>query len=114
LFATRTGALLLINDDDYPSFSENKFDQIPKELFDTLIEAEAIVPLDEDELSSIINDNNKTILNNGVLDIVIQPGASCQLGCHYCGQQHSKHYMDEKTKNNLIKRIKYNIEKSNS
>ncbi|WP_307144308.1 radical SAM/SPASM domain-containing protein [Siphonobacter sp. SORGH_AS_1065] len=109
LFATRTGTLLFLNDDSYKSFINNSLELLPKETFISLLQAEAIVPENQNELEFVLNQNKEAISNSDTLSIVIQPGASCQLGCHYCGQQHTKQYMSDEIQIKLIQRIKRKI-----
>jgi len=105
IFATRTGAVMVIDDAFINYLHQDQFEKVPPEVLDQLISIEAIVPQEQDELDFILNQNKISVSKDKVLDIVIQPGASCQLGCHYCGQEHSNHYMSESLQKKMIDRI---------
>ncbi len=95
LYSTRSGKTLLIPEICYQYLLDGRFNEIPKPVIDKLISNQALVPANEDELLSIVNDNKASIESEdtGRLYVVIQPSASCQLGCYYCGQQHTKDYI---------------------
>lgn len=82
-----------------------EFDKINVNILSELIDMETIVPVDEIEIDTILECNKAAIEDNTDLGIVIQPGASCQLGCGYCGQKHSKNYMDASMQDNMMERI---------
>ncbi|MDB5141109.1 MAG: hypothetical protein JWR12_3025 [Mucilaginibacter sp.] len=109
IFASRTGAVMLINDSILNYLQQGEFDKVPVEDIKQLIEIEAIVPAEQNELDFILNQNKISVSKNKVLDIVIQPGASCQLGCHYCGQEHSNHYMSEGVQKKMLDRINHKL-----
>jgi uncharacterized protein len=45
--------------------------------------------------------------------MTIQPSANCQLGCHYCGQNHTKHYASEPVIDKYHERIEYLLSQKN-
>jgi uncharacterized protein len=109
LYATRTGRAVVLYDEVLENIKSGNYDQIPNKVLFELISIEAIVPANENELESIIENNQAAIDDNRVLGFTIQPGASCQLGCGYCGQKHSKDYMTSDLYTKMIERIKGKI-----
>lgn len=109
LFATRTGIAVVLGDSIIQQLQKNNFDTISIKTLSYLIGIEAIVPSGENELEMLLHNNQAAIGDNKDLGIVIQPGASCQLGCGYCGQQHTKNYMNLDTQNKMIERITQKI-----
>jgi len=110
LYATRTGAVLLIRDNDYQAFRNNHFHLLPQPVYDQLVDIEALVPSSQNELDFLTSENKDAIAKNKTLDIVIQPGASCQLGCHYCGQEHTSKYMDKALQEKVLNRVCYKLD----
>ncbi|MCW3108054.1 MAG: radical protein, partial [Segetibacter sp.] len=107
IFSTRSATSILVENTLFDNLSNGNFDDIEKDLFMTLQEKEFIVPADQDEFSLIIN-QNKTVKEEGsFLSMTIQPSANCQLGCHYCGQSHSKHYAGDAVIDKYYERIVY-------
>jgi len=109
LFATRTGSVITLNSKYVDMLYNNSFEDIPDKILADLIDIEALVPVDQDELAEIVADNNLAIDKDEVLSIVIQPSAACQLGCHYCGQTHSNNNMDALMMSKIVDRIKTKI-----
>jgi uncharacterized protein len=107
LYATRSSNVLVIREKHYDILKSGEFENLPIELFDELRKIKAIVEYDEDELKAIIDENKTVIASNTNLHYVIQPTANCQLGCDYCGQEHSKSFLSETLINNTISRIKF-------
>lgn len=105
VFATRSGTVMVLNDDIINYLVLGQFNEVPIEIIDELLAIEVLVPHEQDELNYILGQNKLSINQDKVLDIVIQPGASCQLGCHYCGQEHSNHYMNDSLQQKMLDRI---------
>lgn len=109
LFATRTGSVITLDKRYIEMLNKKEFEKLPNKILKDLIEIQAIVSEEEDELLHVLTENEDAINSDSVLSLVIQPGASCQLGCHYCGQKHSNDYMDEGLIKNTVARIKHKI-----
>lgn len=58
-----------------------------------LTRSEILVCDDENELETILSFDAHSEDYKEALGVTIQPTANCQLGCHYCGQVHSKNKM---------------------
>ena len=110
IYATRSGKALVIRDQIYQLLVEEKFDQIPMDILSVLLSQHVIVRANEDELQTILEENDINIKNDDKLGYTIQPGANCQLGCDYCGQVHSKQTMSEAHQEKMLQRIESMIE----
>lgn len=105
LFSTRSGKQLIISKGCYEYLLEQKIDEIPQTILDKLTSIKAVVPMDEDELRTIVDENKNIIENSRTLYEVIQPSAMCQLGCYYCGQTHTKDQLNS----DLVQKIEQRI-----
>lgn len=90
LYSTRTGKLCKVTESIWQSLSNEQFADLSSSMIEILKSDQFIVPKHEDELKSIIIENQDEISNTDTLYQVIQPSAWCQLGCGYCGQKHNK------------------------
>ncbi|NEW78618.1 MAG: SPASM domain-containing protein [Gelidibacter sp.] len=90
VYSTRTGLVIAIEENTLENFRKSKFFGVPKNLIDSLIDSKILVPLEEDEFNSIIEQFENSKLADSTLNFVITPSANCQLGCYYCGQIHKK------------------------
>jgi uncharacterized protein len=107
IFSTRTATSILIEEDIYQLAINNDFDNIDKEIYKTLVEKEFIVNAQEDEYRHVMTTNAEVRETVNFLSMTIQPSANCQLGCHYCGQTHTKDYAKEDVIEKYIERIEY-------
>jgi len=107
VFSTRSSLSTLIRTDTLKKFQTNDFSNIPESLMDKLIKYKIIVPKEENEFASILKENKFFKEKNDILSITIQPTANCQFGCHYCGQEHINHQMDNDVEDFCINRIKH-------
>lgn len=105
LFATRTGEYSLIRQSVFEHMQQGRFAEIRPETLTSLIRMEAIVPAAENEFDEIIQRNRVGMHDETTLLITIQPTANCQLGCHYCGQQHSKKNVEAQVSQKITDRI---------
>lgn len=105
LLATRTAKMLTISNMLFEKLLAERWEEISDDIITRLRDIEAIVPKYEDELYTIIERNRISIEEGKTLYHVIQPTAMCQLGCGYCGQKHSKDYLDDSASNRIIERI---------
>jgi uncharacterized protein len=71
---------------------------------------EIIIPENENEFEEIMIQNNSLLDVNSHLDLTIQPTANCQLGCHYCAQEHSKNNMNNDVYARTLERVTSKLE----
>jgi len=109
LFATRTAELHVINDTGWRMIESGKLDDLPPELLSALIASQLVVPFEEDELKTVLNRNNQAARNDDVFTMVIQPTAFCQLGCGYCGQEHTSKWLSPEHQNDLIEHVRLKL-----
>src|SRR6267154_2676262 len=105
LFCTRSGDSFVVGKKLKTSLLTGAFQEIQEDTFNMLIDSKGIVPADEDELYEIRNENKDFVSDSSELYMVIQPSANCQLGCYYCGQNHTKDYLSKDHSDALIDRI---------
>jgi len=93
LFSTRTAEMRLVDDRTWHILRSGEWAGLPAEALADLVAAEILVSDDQDELSTILQQNRAAALADDVLSLVIMPTASCQLGCGYCGQEHTSRWL---------------------
>jgi uncharacterized protein len=116
VFSSRTSRSLKITNDCYEFIQNGLIDHIPEIIRIKLIELGILVDEEENELDMVIRENQEYIdenANKGFLYEVIQPTAFCQLGCYYCGQQHTKTNMSYDLIDKIVSRIVDKFNKGN-
>jgi uncharacterized protein len=109
LYSSRSGQSIAVQTVYWNSINELDFEKLPFELIKKLIEFQLLVPDDENELESVINENKSDIEENSTLYQVVQPSANCQLGCGYCGQKHTKDQLAPESYDYLVDRLESKI-----
>lgn len=112
LYSSRTGESLSIQTKHWNNLNVGKFEKLPLNLLEKLIDFKLLVPVEEDELALVVNENKNDIQESTTLYQVIQPSANCQLGCGYCGQKHTKNQLDSENYDFLIERLESKINKN--
>ena len=110
LFSTRTSSTVLIDDSAIQKILDNNYKDFDEELLDLLFSMEIIIPENENEFEEIMIQNNSLLDVNSHLDLTIQPTANCQLGCHYCAQEHSKNNMNNDVYARTLERVTSKLE----
>ncbi|MCF0064404.1 SPASM domain-containing protein [Dyadobacter chenwenxiniae] len=105
MLATRTARVMVINNNLYDKLLRGAWDEVPSETFSKLLDMESVVPISDNELQTVIGRNQSQIHDSHTLNHVIQPTAMCQLGCGYCGQSHTKNYLDKSAGDRILERI---------
>lgn len=88
-------------------------EHLPDQLRQILIDNQILVEAEKDELKDVLNENRQHIQDKRTLYEVIQPSANCQLGCYYCGQEHTKTNLSEEIAIKMVDRIVHKFEKGN-
>ncbi|ABA19668.1 Radical SAM [Trichormus variabilis ATCC 29413] len=104
IFSSRTSNVRIIDEHSWHILASGDFAQLPQYILFDLVDVELIVPDDENELQTILDYNNALAIDNDDLHLVVQPTAFCQLGCHYCGQEHTSKMMTEDEQQKFIER----------
>ena len=110
IYSTRTSITALIEENIFQDLLKNNYSNIESELLDLLFSMEIIIPENENEFEEIMVQNNSMLEVNHHLDLTIQPTANCQLGCHYCAQEHTKVNMADDVYNKTLERVKLKLE----
>ncbi len=107
IFATRSGGVYLISEAGWRTIESGRLDLLSSECVSDLIRAELLVPSDEDELATVLSRNNNAAEDNeGNLAMVIQPTAFCQLGCGYCGQEHTYKWLSADHQDQFLEQVR--------
>ncbi|MEH0007832.1 MAG: TonB-dependent receptor [Flavobacteriales bacterium] len=112
VFSTRTATSILIDENKYQSALHQRFDELEGPLFQVLKEKEFLVPADRDEYRYLRAENQRHNADTPYLSTTLQPTANCQLGCHYCGQTHTKHYADDAVIDKYVERISHLLKRN--
>jgi uncharacterized protein len=114
VYSTRTGKTVLITRTCYDFLINGMINQIPESIVKVLVDNRVVVDVNENELHTITDENIETGKEqDGILYEVIQPTAMCQLGCYYCGQKHTKDYLEEGASDKIVSRIKMKFDAGN-
>lgn len=113
LYSSRSTQIHLIQEKTIQSLLHDEFQKIPSAIIKKLINAEVLIDENENEVETIIARNNDAILNKETLYFSILPTAQCQLGCGYCGQSHTKNFLNENLYPSILKRVADKIINSN-
>jgi len=108
-FSTRSAKALVLSAEVCHQLMDERWDELSSDVFDKLRTLKFIVPGDEHELATIIDENNEASEKESLLYYVIQNTANCQLGCDYCGQVHSKHNISPDLYEKILDRINSRI-----
>lgn len=106
VFSTRSGEILILDDALWTLVHGNRIERLPEGIRARLVEARVLVDASEDELAAIIGENLRAIAAHDVLYQVVQPTAWCQLGCHYCGQAHTRRQLDPCGQDAFLERVR--------
>lgn len=110
LFATRTSEMITVSEAFWSILQSNQISCLPQEVRVSLAEIGILVPVAENELNSIISENKQEIEENEVLYQVVQPTAWCQLGCTYCGQQHTRNQLSAANQEKFLGRVSQRLD----
>ncbi|MBT2621280.1 radical SAM protein [Chryseobacterium sp. ISL-6] len=105
IYSTVSSKLLKISALFALILQRNELHKLPKETLERLINDRIIIKEEEDELLTVITENKKSSTESTNLYEVIQPSAWCQLGCYYCGQDHTKNVLSDLSVKNITDRI---------
>ncbi|MCJ7932652.1 MAG: SPASM domain-containing protein [Chryseobacterium sp.] len=112
LYSTRTGISIEMPKKTLDSVLALDLKNIPAQILAQIIQMEIYVPSDEVEMTEILTSNKLgvTDIDSGTLTYVIQPSGNCQLGCHYCGQLHTKKSMSQEILDLSYERVKNKLQ----
>jgi uncharacterized protein len=105
VFSTRTGNLIVVKEDIVNSLEKSDFQKVDFRVINLLLKYKILVLEEEKEISTILEENTYIMKKKDGISFTIQPTGNCQLGCHYCGQSHSKIKMDDNLVQKSFERI---------
>jgi len=105
IFSTRSATSIMVAENIYQDMLSGNFKKLEPGILTTLIDKEFIVPSEQDEFQYVLQANGSAKTDSNFLSMTIQPSANCQLGCHYCGQTHTKHQASDATIDKYYERI---------
>ncbi len=106
-YSTKTGEIVLMASDLIRHIEHKQWENISTTELLELTRCEILVCEDENELETILSFDSHSEDYKEALGVTIQPTANCQLGCHYCGQAHSKNKMTDTVVKKTLERIKH-------
>ena len=109
VYSTRPTGVVTVKSNTLKAVQENNLEKLSDEEISALTRYNIIVPEDENEIDDILSENSYMRGDKSMLTYTIQPTGNCQLGCHYCGQTHSKIKMTEYIVEKSFQRIKKTI-----
>ncbi|GAB3518371.1 radical SAM protein [Phytohabitans suffuscus] len=89
-FASRTAKMFRLREADAESFDAGRLDDLHPELVQELTEIEALVSTSEDELGELTRRRRARSTGARLRRLVFLPTSYCNMGCAYCGQEHTK------------------------
>lgn len=105
VLATRTAETCVIDTTSWNELAAGRFDRVAPATLVELIDMELVVPDHEDELAVVLGRTRAAIDDNDDLYVVVQPTQACQLGCGYCGQEHTAARLSEADQDLLVDRV---------
>lgn len=114
LFSGRTGKNMYVSPLIYQNVINGEIHLLNNKVQESLVKYKILIPENEDELFEVNKENELAMKQNSNdrLYISIQPTASCQLACDYCGQRHSRKTLTEDIMHAIIKRVSNKLSQS--
>ena len=88
LMSTRSGRRIVVDENIWNSLQAGNFNLEDRDRT-FLIEGGILIGTEVDELAEVLAENDRAARTTNNVYLAIQPTAMCQLGCHYCGQNHT-------------------------
>lgn len=111
VFATRSGKARVLDESIWRLVC-NDPDQLSAGVRDDLVGIHLLVDEGEDELRSVVDENQQAIDDFRCLSLVVTPTAQCQLGCGYCGQEHSARWLSPQHQEAFVQQAARKLENS--
>jgi uncharacterized protein len=105
VYATRTAGVRVLDDATWLALAEGRGEELDSAVVDDLAEIELLVPSGEDELATVVGRHDAATERHSVLSLVLCPTAACQLGCDYCGQEHSHKWLSEEHQSAFLRTV---------
>ncbi|EST38806.1 hypothetical protein N566_05510 [Streptomycetaceae bacterium MP113-05] len=89
-YGTRTATLLAVDPDTARALESGDPGAMTPGWRKVLRDAEVLVPRGETELSAVLDRNRAASRDRSAVQIALLPTSYCNMGCTYCGQQHTR------------------------
>lgn len=106
IFSTRTSQAHIVSNGTLQALRSGNISLLSAEQKNLLVNSKVLVDETENELLSVVERNKGAIEESKTLNYVIQPTASCQLGCGYCGQVHSPQKISSEHQEKILQRLR--------
>ncbi|MEV4442355.1 radical SAM protein [Streptomyces sp. NPDC049577] len=113
LYATRTASMVCVPEEAGLRLAEGRLDGIDPELLQELREIEAVVaddPGDDAELGTVLARQRTASADRSRLRYVLLPTTYCNMGCAYCGQEHTRGGLSARHRDAVARRVLAGIE----
>lgn len=113
LYATRTGSMVCVPEEAAAQLAEGRLEGIDPELLEGLREIEAVVAAGPDaarELDVVLARQRAASADRSTLRYVLLPTTYCNMGCSYCGQEHTRGRLSARHRDAVARRVLAGIE----
>ena len=90
LYGTRTARLVAVDPDTAESLRTGSPAGVSPLVSAALRAAQIVVPAEQDEMSAVLDRNRLASGDRSSVHIALLPTSYCNMGCSYCGQEHSR------------------------
>jgi uncharacterized protein len=104
-YSARQARLFTMDDDTATRLAANDLSRVPEQEMARLVAMEAVVPEDENELTSVLARMREGSADPSVRRFTIMPTSYCNMACHYCGQEHRKQAVDQAKVDRIASRV---------
>ncbi|MGR3496027.1 radical SAM protein [Citreimonas sp.] len=105
IFSTRSGAIRKMSEPLWQHVAAQGGAGLAPDMLADLADTKILVPDGADERGAVLAENRAALSATDTAYHVIQPSAFCQLGCDYCGQDHTRARLDAARQDRLLTRI---------
>jgi uncharacterized protein len=109
-FATRSAEVRVLDEAAWQMVVGSP-ESLPESIAKDLYDIRLLVDDGEDELGSVVQENKQAIDNLRCLSLVVTPTAQCQLGCGYCGQEHSARWLSAAHQDAFLRHVNRKLAK---
>jgi uncharacterized protein len=104
-YATRSARVITLAETTAGHLARGELGLIPEADLAALVQAEALVAEDEDEIATVLSRFRTGSADMSVRQITIMPTSYCNMACSYCGQEHFKAAADAGRIARLARRV---------
>lgn len=90
LYGTRAAKVMVVDLETAESLRTGNLDGTSPQWLGALRDAQVVVPADENEMPAVLERNRRASADRSSVQIALLPTSYCNMGCAYCGQQHTR------------------------